>query len=149
MQSENIDDRPEAKELLNQLQARLPQLEKLLAKCSDHWGHEDPIYRFYHRSFKVYKLQLRTLEIVQMLQGLAPQRPLNDRFMQIVQDGTCKTFTMSANRNWLPITRPILETFFHVHLFLEMSVKYAKELKVPPGTLPSGWAALLYLYNLR
>ncbi len=149
MQSDNVDDRAEVKGLLNQLQSQLPELEKLLAKCSDHWGYEDPIYRFYHRSFKVYKLQQKTLEIVQMLQGLAPQRTLNNRFIRIIQDGTGKTFTMSANWNWLPITWPILEAFFHAHFFLEMAVTYAKQLQAPPGTLPSGWAALLYLYNLR
>jgi len=28
-------------------------------------------------------------------------------------------------------------------------VKYGKELDYPPVTMPSGWAAVLYLYNLR
>jgi hypothetical protein len=32
---------------------------------------------------------------------------------------------------------------------LEMAVKYGKELERPPNFLPSGWAALLYLYDLR
>jgi len=30
-----------------------------------------------------------------------------------------------------------------------MAVKYGAELDEPPMPLPSGWAALLYLYNLR
>ena len=50
---------------------------------------------------------------------------------------------------WLAVTRPILEAFFHALYFLEMAVKYGKELKYPPNRLPSGWASLLYLYNLR
>jgi hypothetical protein len=69
--------------------------------------------------------------------------------MHIVEEGTGKTFKPEDNQNWLAVTRPILEAFFHSRFFLEMAVKYAKELKDPPRALPSGWAALLYLYNLR
>jgi hypothetical protein len=32
---------------------------------------------------------------------------------------------------------------------LEMAVKYGRELDEPTDSLPSGWAAFLYLYNLR
>lgn len=139
----------EVKELFQNLQVELPALEKLLARCSDHWGYEDPVYRFYHQSFKVYSLQDKTLEIVAKFQALAPNLPLNEWFMSIVQEGTGKTFTMKDNKNWLVVTRPIVEAFFHARYFLEMAVKYGKELKSPPQPLPSGWAALLYLYNLR
>jgi len=41
---------------LSNLKSALPELEKLLDECSDHWGYEDPLYRFYHQSFKVYAL---------------------------------------------------------------------------------------------
>ena len=37
-------------------------------------GFEDPIYRFYHQSFKVYALQNETARIVRVLQSLAPDR---------------------------------------------------------------------------
>ena len=30
-----------------------------------------------------------------------------------------------------------------------MAVRYGKELKDPPRQRPIGWAAFLYLYNLR
>jgi len=30
-----------------------------------------------------------------------------------------------------------------------MCVKYGRELEKPPEILPSGWAAVLYLYGLR
>lgn len=144
-----LDDRVGVKELLNNIQANLPELEELLAEYSEGWGYEDSIYRFYHQSFKVYALQKKTLEIVAKLQALAPERPLNDWFMHIVREGTGKTFTMEDNKNWLAVTRPIVEAFFHARYFLEMAVKYGKELKAPKRLLPSGWAALLYLYNLR
>ena len=83
------------------------------------------------------------------LQALAPERSLNEWFMKIVQEGTGKTFKSADNRNWLVVTRPILEAFFHARYLLEMAVKYGKELEYPPNSLPGGWAALLYLYNLR
>lgn len=147
--ADDLDDRPEARELLENLQAQLSALEALLAQCNNHWGYEDPIYRFYHHSFKVYGLQDQTLKIVKALQALAPQLALNEQFMRIVAGGTGKIFKPEDNRNWETVTRPILEAFFHARFFLEMAVKYGKELKAPPQSLPSGWAAVLYLYNLR
>ena len=38
---------------------------------------------------------------------------------------------------------------FHAKFFLEMVVKYGKEIDEPPEVLPSGWAAVLCLYDLR
>jgi hypothetical protein len=89
------------------------------------------------------------VRIVKALQGLAPQLALNEQFLLIVSDGTGKVLTPKDNRNWEAITRPLLEAFFHARFFLEMAIKYGRELKTPPNTLPSGWATVLYLYNLR
>jgi hypothetical protein len=47
------------------------------------------------------------------------------------------------------VTRPIVEAFFHARFFLEMAVRYGNELDKAPHMLPSGWAALFYLYELR
>ena len=69
--------------------------------------------------------------------------------MQIVGEGTGTAFEPGHNRRWLEVTRPILEAFFHARYFLEMAVRYGRELEHPPSMLPSGWAALLYLYDLR
>ena len=144
-----MDDRSAVQELLKNLRAQLPALEELLERYSGSWGYEDPVYRFYHQSFKVYNLQRQTLEIVAKLQALAPSVPLNVWFMSIVRDGTGKTFTIEDNKSWLAATRPIVEAFFHARYFLEMALKYGRELQFPPERLPSGWAALLYLYDLR
>jgi hypothetical protein len=145
----DLDDRPEAQELFKSLKAALPTLKELHENCAEHWVYEDGIYRFYHQSFKVFRLQTMTQEIVEKLQALAPKRQLNEWFMQIIHEGTGKTFSPEANENWLAVTRPILEAFFHAHFFLKMAVKYGHKLKEPPRILPSGWAAFLYLYNLR
>ncbi len=143
------DSRLELQELFSNLHKNLPALQNLLSKCSDHWGYEDPIYRFYHQSYKVSNLQQQTLNIVQLLQSLLPKVPMNKQFMQIVGAGTGKIFKPEDNQDWSQVTRPILEAFFHARFFLEMAVHYGQDLKSPPQVLPSGWAALLYLYNLR
>lgn len=161
------DDRPEVVGLLAAMKREMPALEKLLAECDDHWGAEDAIYRFYHQSYKVFQLQSLTTEVVDALKGLAPPGlsnewtrmiqketgkpapPLNQWFLEIVAQGTGKEFEMKDNDNWLAVTRPIVEAFFHARYFLGMVVTYGKELEHPPRSLPSGWAAVLYLYNLR
>jgi len=147
--SEDIDDREPVQVLFAHIQTVLPKLEALLAEVSGQWGYEDAVYRFYHQSFKVYGLQASTTKIVAELQALAPDRPLNPWFLQIVKDGTEKTFEPEHNQQWLEVVRPILEAFFHARYFLEMAVRFGRELAYPPRFLPSGWAALLYLYDLR
>ncbi|HEV7509364.1 MAG TPA: hypothetical protein VGS07_31095 [Thermoanaerobaculia bacterium] len=134
--------------LLLNLQRSKSEMEALLGKCNDHWGYEDPVYRFYHQSFKVYWLQESTRSIVDKLQTLVPERPLNPWFVQIIESGTGKRFQSEDNAHWLEVTRPILEAFFHARYFLEMAVRYA-DLKTPPEILPSGYAVLLTLFGLR
>lgn len=135
--------------LLDQLREKKPELEKLLEDINDHWGEEDHVYRFYHQSFKVYRLQGYTEEIVMLLQELAPCAPLNDWFMKIIGEGTGKQFAFEHNQRWLEETRPILEAFWHAKYMLEQAVKYADTYEEPPRLLQSGVAGLLYLYNWR
>jgi hypothetical protein len=137
------------KKLLATAKRKLPELKALLATTWDHWGYEDPIYRFYHQSFKVYRLQVTTLKIGTALQALAPHTELNPFFLKIVAEGTGKEFKLSHNADWLKRTRPMLEAFFHAQHLLLMVCKYAEEQKEPPATLPSGYATVLYLYGLR
>src|SRR5438128_2483235 len=110
--ADDLDDRPEVATLFKTLKSALPELEELLQQCSSDWRYEDPIYRFYHQSFKVYGLQSQTLAIVEKLRSLSPDRELNRWFIEIVTQGTGKTFSSEHNENWLEITRPILEAFF-------------------------------------
>ncbi len=145
----NADERPEAKELFANLKRELPELEKLLAKCNGHWVYDDMVYRFYHMSFKVFYVQDDTLEIVKALQSLLPETTMNKWFLEIVKEGTGKEFKFEDNANWSAVTRPMIEAFFHARFFLEMAVKYGKELEFPPQMLPSGWAVFLHLFNLR
>jgi len=135
--------------LLGRMRERETELRSQLEASSDHWGYEDPVYRFYHQSFKVYWLQERTRALAGLLAELAPtDRPLDPWFLEIVREGTGREFTPEDNARWTEATRPVLEAFFHARYFVEMAVRYAT-LDEPPRFLPSGYAALLCLYGLR
>ena len=135
--------------LIAAIQERKHELQELLQQSQSHWEYEDSIYRFYHQSFKVYFIQQTTQTIVKVLRELQPERDLNAWFMEIVEAGIGREFTDSTNKNWQAETRPMLEAFFHAKYFLEMICRYADQIEEPPQTLPSGWASVLYLYNLR
>lgn len=144
---DKVDEASES--LLAGIKQRLPELEELLKQVSDHWGFEDGFYRFYHQSFKVYGLQARTVRIREALGSLNPGKEMNAWFCRILDEGTGREFVPEANKEWLAHTRPILEAFFHARTMLELAVKYGRELEHAPAMMPSGWAALLYLYNMR
>jgi len=134
--------------LLERLKQRKAELQALWEEINGHWGYEDGFYRFYHGSFKVYRVQSLTEKAVKFLRELLLQRELNETFMAIIREGTGKEFEVAHNHEWLKHTRPILEAFAHARYMVEMAVRYA-ELPSPPQPMPSGWAGLLYLYDLR
>ena len=141
--------RPEVAALLASLKVARKKLGSLLSKYSGEAAYFDPVYRYYHQSFKVFGLQSATLELVAALHALAPDRTLNPRFMRIVSEGTGKTFELEHNHRWDEVTRPIVEAFLHARFFLEAAVRSAKMVDAPPQLLPSDWAALLCLFELR
>jgi isocitrate dehydrogenase kinase/phosphatase len=70
------DQRPDVIQLLHNLKRDLPALSALLEECRAH-DAEDAIYRFYHGSFKVYRLQDLTKRIVAHLRQVMPERELD------------------------------------------------------------------------
>ncbi|MEC4747534.1 hypothetical protein [Methylomicrobium sp. Wu6] len=137
--------------LLANLKAHHAELASLLASIRDH-AYEDTVYRFYSGSARLYQhAPQRTGEIVKALRRLAPPgTTICTLFEEICQvGGHEKPFALEYNSNWGLHGRPFVEAFFHAHYFLEMAVKYGKTLDEPPAYLPSGWAALLCLYDIR
>ena len=55
-----MDSLDKDNQLLANIKSQLPELVTLLNEMNSHWCYEDPIYRFYHQSFKVYNLQKET-----------------------------------------------------------------------------------------
>lgn len=149
MEFRDVDEHPDVVALLAEVRLALPRLRGLLEEVNGEWAYEDSVYRLYHRSFKVFGLQQHTTAIVAGLQALAPARQLNTDFMTIVGAGTGLRFQSEHNERWFEVTRPIVEAFLHARYFLEMGVKYGSTLEAAPLMLPSGWAAFLYLYDLR
>lgn len=140
--------------LLANLKAKMPMLEGKLAEYSGHWGYEDPIYRFYHGSFKVFYLQSSTKDIVDLLVSCAPtsgpMEPINEDFKRVYEAARAVgDFQLEYNRDWHGKAGPVVAAFLHAKYFLEMAVRYGKELESAPDCLPSGWAAFLYFYNMR
>jgi hypothetical protein len=144
-----VDARRPVVALLAAIRGSLAELERLLNEEGRFETYEDDVYRLYHHSFKVFALQEATARILAALQGLAPERPLNDDFMAIMAEGTGLHFEPSTNRRWMASTRPIVEAFWHARHMLELAVRTGRRMDEAPMMLPSGWATLLYLYNLR
>lgn len=122
----------------------------MLEQADDKWVYEDGVYRFYHQSMNVFYLQETTTRVLTAVRELAPHVELNKWFMEIVEQGTSKEFDPHrTNDHWTAETRPLLEAFYHARYFLEMVCKYGMIIREPPQTMPGGWPAILYLYNIR
>lgn len=140
-------ERDRCEEVLREnLISREAELQELWKQVNSHWGYEDPVYRFYHQSFKVFPLQRKIGEIVAALRGLVPGRELHPAFEQIVEQGTGKPMVFEINDQWVQVTRGIVEAFFHARYFLEMACRHSREPR--EQFCSSGWAALLQLYRL-
>jgi hypothetical protein len=149
MNASEIDETPGVLALHAALKRELPRLEELLAEAGSQWRYEDGLYRFYHQSYKVHRLQPYTLDMVAALRSLAPERELHPYFAEILAAGTGIEFVHEHNDRWTEVTPPIVEAFLHAKYFLEMAVKYGGALDAPPRIMPSRWAAVLYFYGLR
>jgi hypothetical protein len=138
------------KVLLANMKQQWESLRALLDRVNGKWAYEDGVYRFYHQSFKVFFLQTYTQEMVAALQSIAPEgTPFCPEFLEIIEAGTGREFKPEDNEHWVERTAPIVQAFLHARYFLEMAVKYALELQEAPQMLPSGWATLLCLFEIR
>ena len=114
-------------------------------------NYEDLVYRYYHHSFKVFRAQEYTKTIFDFLEKIKPtDKELNPLFANIIYKGINQNFDKELhNPAWEYYVEPIINAFLHsVHL-LEMIIKYGNKLEEPPKTLPSGWATLLVVYQIR
>ncbi len=145
--------REKAQELSDKLLANIKENKAEIEKLRDIFKQleEDYVYRFYHQSFKVFGATAQIKQAKELFERLAPDSfPLNDWFCSIAGAAIGKEFDFAkTNQIWLEETRSILEAFWHSKYFLEQMLIAADELEESPQLLPSGWAAVLYLYNLR
>jgi hypothetical protein len=143
------DNLEKSRQLLNRIKENLSEIENLYRRFAAF--EEDYVYRFYHQSFKVFMAQEEIKTALELFDSLAPEGvSLNDWYWQIADKALNKTFDQKrTNAKWTTETRPILEAFWHSQFFLEQMLRYGREIDENPQILPEGWAAVLYLYNLR
>lgn len=138
-----------SEKLLDRIKANLPEIESLYKIFVGY--EEDFVYRFYHQSFKVFGAIEEIKKARDLFEKIAPDGiNLNGWYSQIADEAIGKSFDWEkTNPKWLDETRPILEAFWHSKYFLQQMLHFGTELQASPQLLPSGWAAVLYLYNLR
>jgi hypothetical protein len=138
-----------ADKLLSNIKENLNKIES----CYDMFVKNEPddVYRFYHQSSKVFRMVEQVKYARALFEDVGPKSALlNSWFVQITDEAVGKKFdSETTNSHWLSETRPVLEGFWHTKYFLEQMIQAAKELETAPQILPSSWAAVLYLYNMR
>ena len=139
--------------ILNNVKEKKEDLAQIERMIQNHrFGEQDAFYRFYHQSFKVYRLQGVTDRIVTFLCDVAECEfeDLHPMFRRIVQGGTGKEFTPQANERWEDETRPIIEAYTHAKHVLDMLVLHGTKLEEPPiGIIEQGWGTVLHVYQIR
>ena len=114
-------------------------------------AEENGVYRFYHGSYKVFHLQRPVKKAFALIKEIGGEAdPPHFGYARIVEARTAHDFQEErTNANWDVETKPILEAFWHTKCFVNMMVKYAKELEKVEMPLDYGMAAVLYLFELR
>ena len=134
--------------LFLRIKARQPELEEFARDLEE--AEEDGVYRFYHGSNKVFFLQDPVKAAYALIKEIGGESdPPNFEYARIVEAGTAHQFSATTNENWEAEIKPILEAFWHTKYFINMMVKYAKELETVEMLVQPGMAAVLYLFELR
>lgn len=147
-----VDSNIARTQLLENIKKHAQEFKDLKAYFLEHWSEADLIYRFYHGSFKVYRIQDLTQKALDLFERVKPEGIVfNADFDTIVKEGTNKRFELAHNAEWLKHTRPLLEAYFHCKYFVDMIVRILEQNEEDPfnGMLDSGSAGALYLFNLR
>ena len=139
-----------ARKLFDNIQSNLNTIDALQTEMGGSFAYEDRIYRYYHHSYKVYDLQDYTVKAKELFESLDPKEDpsLYITYLSIAANGTGKTWERDHNSNWHEEAGAIVEAFFHSMYFVDMMAKYGDK-GYGEGMLPSGWAALLHLYEIR
>lgn len=134
--------------LLESIKSHQIKIESLL----NDFRKEEPdlVYRFYHQSYKVFIMNRLTERANDLFEDIGSKSfPLNAWYLEITNSALEREFGDETNSKWLEETMPVVQAFWHAKYFLEQMMQAANELEGAPQILPSGWAAILCLYNLR
>lgn len=138
-------------QLLENIIDNLDKIDSELKFFNNIRGYEDLVYRFYHKSKKVFQAQGKILDGYNLLRKLDPkkEKKFDDYYEQIVREAISKEFSSETNIEWTKETRPLIESFLHTRYFLEQALNYGLEFEKGkiPMEMPYGWAALRTLYG--
>lgn len=137
-------------ELLKQLELRrddIAQFRERLVLDGD-----DLVYRFFHQSFKVYRLQAVNREAVEFLETfLKPEheRGFDFQMRELIAAGAGNIeFKDEHNLEWGRHTRPFVELYLHVKHILDCMLE-APEAQKEKSCLTIPFATVLSCFNLR
>jgi putative ABC transport system permease protein len=141
----NVHVRPKYIVNIFSLKPFIKDLDRLMVSCMG-----DGENNFWTQSFFVMddakKIDVIQQDLQKRANAIIAKFNLKFKFVPIIRKITDVHF--DQNVDWDRHTRPMLEAFCHAKFMIEMAVKYA-DLPTPPQPMPSGWAAFLYLYDLR
>ena len=140
--------------LLTNIKKNRKRIKFLLKVVNSREGaYEGEIYRFYHYSFKVYRLHGTIKSMVEVLQACdpKPEKKFCVFFETILNDAEAVgAWKEEHNKEWLKYTRPIVEAFLHAKYMLEMAYLCDKLYRrAPKGFIDQKWGSLLELYGIR
>lgn len=136
--------------LVANIRTNKDEAKALLEEISKEFGEH--FYRYYHQSLKVYRLQEETQSIETFLRGLGDGQPFFRWVEAMLDMGTGKEFELPrSNSIWGLEARGIVDAFLHMREFLRLVIWTAENLKDSQldSGMPSEWAAVRYLYNIR
>lgn len=131
------------------IRKQLPDLVGLSDESSGP-AFQDMIYRYYHGSFQVWKLQPWVGRCVLAFGAVFPGIPINGLYCEIVHSGLREILHSSFNRTWSQHARQVVDAALHTQLVLGAVVRIAKstDQQVPQALSPD-WGIALSLWNLR
>lgn len=135
-------------QLLTAISKNKQRIYKLQQTSHNLWGGEDAIYRFYHESFKTYRIQDLSKSIINLIKDLLPLE-LNKMLLKIIEEGTGKEFNFNSPNSWYEDAKPMVDTFLHLRHILDMIVKYGLESDDSDRKGNMGWFTVLYVYKIR
>jgi hypothetical protein len=139
---------PEHVELLANLKSQKERLVALRDRCR---GDVDSfvMYRYLHRSWKVYQAQGTINEMLALFLAVAPQGvPVDAIYSESIKDALARKWSESTNENWEAEVGPVVSTYWLMRYFVDECVR-CTDLHETPAMLPEGWAALLEIYGIR
>ena len=136
--------------LANSILKNKASIESIKNKFDSAYELYDGFYRFYHHSFKVFRMQTLTEKAVTLFKEI--HESLNPWYLEIISEGTNQKFSIEDNKVWLKKTRPIVEAALHTKIFvdsLHSCLLILSENKSFGQIISPHEANTLYLFNNR